>query len=179
MQRKNIFFNLKSNIFIYYFIVPIVLGVFLTQVLNIDISDAAKKYVGLFYYFDKSGVDVNSKAMIVIISLFFIPLLWKYCRSLPINIDNLKAMTVLKLFAVVGLSILMIISFFVFLFTHISYDSLSYKTRGVRVLLSVSHSDILFGMLFLLVLFVVIYFVNVAIIFMSELGGRIKNNINN
>lgn len=172
-MHKN-YINMSKTIFVYYFIVPIGLGLLLTQVFKVDISGMAKEYIGMFSFFDKSGLEINSKAMIAFISLFFIPSLWKYCRSLPVNIDNLKAMSALKLFAVAGFSVLMVISIFVFFLTDISYDSLSYKPRSIRFLLSISQSDILFGFLFLVVLFAVIYFANVAIVFMAELYGRTK-----
>ncbi len=153
-KLKNYISSISANTIIgFYFLIPIVIGMLLSDVFGLDISDFIKRYFGLFRAVEGIGKDIQTKSMIFFIAMILSPLVWLFLiRGQSENPERTKkAMqrtSTRKLFflVVVGAPIGFLVMLAVLIHeTHLP-DATSPLLRPDRIIVGMANFDVLFGL---------------------------------
>lgn len=140
-----------NKIIAFYFAIPIILGMLLSNILGLDASGFMKEYIGILRFLEATGEEIRTKSMILLVAFIFSPLAWLYLNQLQKSNKAKKArndMSAKSIFfsLIIGGSIIGIMIFYLFFIHEPSIQSIEYPNRGMRLFTIIITSNILFSL---------------------------------
>lgn len=143
-------FENANGIFIAYVILPFMAGQAISYF--IDLSDYIKEYIGILSFFQKAGVDIRSKSIIIALYVIFLPYWIVRFHGSFVNRgvypNNVKNLRVSKLLYIVFASALMFVFFCFIVFVGFPDSALIHPSSALKKLISASYFDVTFSIFF-------------------------------
>ncbi len=134
----------------FYFVMPILIGIILSDIVGIDVSSVTQERIGLFRFLEDAGRNIQTKSMMFWVYLVFTPFAWLYFtehrRRTPTYAQYCldKTSTSKMVFVVVASLVFFIIGIFLFVI-GLHHSAMINPSRATQALLSCSYWDISFG----------------------------------
>ncbi len=135
----------------FYFVMPILIGIILSDIVGIDVSSVTQERIGLFRFLEDAGRNIQTKSMMFWVYLVFTPFAWLYFtehrRRTPTYAQYcLDKTSTSKLTFVVIASIFVLIAGILLFVIGLQPSAITNPSRGTQVILGSSHWDISFGL---------------------------------
>lgn len=133
-----------------YFVIPFIVGIVLSDLFSIDISDITKNIFGYLRFLERAGFDIRTKSTIFVLYIVFSPLAWFYLaehrkRTISHAQKKLdKASTKKLVLAIFGAIIMLLLCIYMLIIGADKFSPTS-SLRGIKVTLYSARSNMSFG----------------------------------